>query len=91
MEDMLKKEEEFLRGVYCKVSYLEQEKKKQELIGKNEKLAKKKKLRYAMVLGGLALLSITFTIVSDFDAFVILISFMLLMVASSYYEFILEI
>jgi len=44
-----------------------------------------------MVLGGLALLSITFTIVSDFDAFVILISFMLLMVASSYYEFILEI
>ncbi|EQB87623.1 hypothetical protein J2Z44_001885 [Clostridium punense] len=91
MEDMLKKEEEFLRGVYCKVSYLEQEKKKQELIEKSEKLAKKKKLRYAMVLGGLALLSITFTIVSDFDAFVILISFMLLMVASSYYEFILEI
>lgn len=90
MEDMLKKEEEFLRGVYCKVSYLEQEKKKQELIEKNEKLVKNKKLRSGIALGSLTLLSIIFTVVSDFDASVILISFMLLMVVSSYYEFTLE-
>lgn len=87
MNNISKQEKEFLRKVYCKASYLEYEKIQQELIKENEKQIKKRKIKNCAILGFLFIIASLASAISHFDAFVIMVSSIFLMIVVSYYEF----
>ena len=87
MDNISKQEKEFLRKVYCKASYLECEKRQQDLIKENEKRIRIRKIKDCLIFSFLFIVMVLVSYANHFDFGVIIVCPSVFMLVISFYEF----